>query len=219
MILSFCSKTTGGCWIMVPESHLFFLMCVYFWEREHKLGRGRGRGRHRIWSRLQPLSCQHRAWRGLELTNCEVMTWAECLTDWATQALHLFLVNRSHDCVQGSVALCICMWSIKTSKNKPMLGTYCPVSLSSTAGECLKSNNSKNWVHPLMSLIWWLSEWSQAHPWVEWHGCWVPVPFIKCRREHAFWAAFWRGDLHLSFFLSILKVFVIVSLLVLLFWL
>ena len=37
---------------------------VYFWEKERECewGRGRERGRHRIWSRLQALSCQHRAW-------------------------------------------------------------------------------------------------------------------------------------------------------------
>ena len=44
----------------------FILMLIYFWERqtECKLGRGRERGRHRIWSRLQALSCQHRARHG-----------------------------------------------------------------------------------------------------------------------------------------------------------
>ena len=30
-------------------------------ETEHERGRARERGRHRIWSRLQALSCQHRA--------------------------------------------------------------------------------------------------------------------------------------------------------------
>ena len=43
---------------------------VYFWEREREReseskpeqGRDRERGRHRMWSRLQALSCQHRAW-------------------------------------------------------------------------------------------------------------------------------------------------------------
>ena len=44
----------------------FFFMFIYFWQREteHELGRGRERGRHRIWSRLQALSCQHRARHG-----------------------------------------------------------------------------------------------------------------------------------------------------------
>ena len=38
---------------------------IYF-ERggEEESGTGRERGRHRIWSRLQALSCQHRAWCG-----------------------------------------------------------------------------------------------------------------------------------------------------------
>ena len=54
---------------------LFFLMLIYFWKKERErerewektereLGRGRERQRHRIWSRLQALSCQHRAWHG-----------------------------------------------------------------------------------------------------------------------------------------------------------
>ena len=44
-----------------------FLIFIYFWERErekeHEQGTDRERGRHRIWSRLQALSCWHRAWR------------------------------------------------------------------------------------------------------------------------------------------------------------
>ena len=41
-----------------------FLTFICFWDREHEQGRGRERGRHRIWSRLQALSCQHRAQGG-----------------------------------------------------------------------------------------------------------------------------------------------------------
>ena len=51
-----------------PLSLFIFLMFIYFWERERERererawgGRGRERGRHRIWNRLQALSCQHRA--------------------------------------------------------------------------------------------------------------------------------------------------------------
>ena len=50
---------------------LIFLILIYFWERAADRqtdsvsgGRGRERGRHRIWSRLQALSCQHRSQRG-----------------------------------------------------------------------------------------------------------------------------------------------------------
>ena len=46
----------------------FFLnVCVFLRERDGDrvlVGRGWERGRHRIWSRLQALSCQHRARRG-----------------------------------------------------------------------------------------------------------------------------------------------------------
>ena len=47
-----------------------FLMFIYFWERERDriwVGKGqKGRGRHRVWNRLQALSCQHRARRGAQ---------------------------------------------------------------------------------------------------------------------------------------------------------
>ena len=57
-------------------------------ERKREQGRGREEGRHRIWSRLQALSCQHSPkWgtrtheqRGHDLSQ----SWR--LTDWATQA-------------------------------------------------------------------------------------------------------------------------------------
>ena len=39
---------------------------IYFWEKEHKWGRGRERRRHRIRSRLQTPSCQHRAQQGAQ---------------------------------------------------------------------------------------------------------------------------------------------------------
>ena len=43
---------------------------VYFWERDRVWAGGgdreRERGRHRIWSRLQALSCQHRGRRGAQ---------------------------------------------------------------------------------------------------------------------------------------------------------
>ena len=35
-------------------------------DRKCEWGRGRGRGRHRIWNRVQALSCQHRARRGAQ---------------------------------------------------------------------------------------------------------------------------------------------------------
>ena len=42
---------------------LFFFVYVYLWERQSVSGEGaeRERGRHRIWNKLQALSCQHRA--------------------------------------------------------------------------------------------------------------------------------------------------------------
>ena len=45
---------------------LIFLMFIYFWDRERPSMNGGGseRGRHRIWNRLQALSCQHSARRG-----------------------------------------------------------------------------------------------------------------------------------------------------------
>ena len=66
----------------------FFLMFIYFWERENvrAWGEGAESGRHRIWSRLYAVSTEPNV--GLELVNWEIMTWAEVrrLTNWATQA-------------------------------------------------------------------------------------------------------------------------------------
>ena len=44
-------------------TYIIFLCFVYFWDRGRQSMRrgGAERGRHRIWSRLQALSCQHRA--------------------------------------------------------------------------------------------------------------------------------------------------------------
>ena len=48
-------------------------------------GKGRERGRHRIWSRLQALSCQHRAWCGA-WTHKPYLRWWPELKSEATQA-------------------------------------------------------------------------------------------------------------------------------------
>ena len=50
----------GGLWNTFKN----LLMFICFWERETECeqGRCRERGRHRIWSRLQSLSCHHRTW-------------------------------------------------------------------------------------------------------------------------------------------------------------
>ena len=39
----------------------FYLFIYFLRQRETEREQGKGRGRHRIWSRLQALSCQHRA--------------------------------------------------------------------------------------------------------------------------------------------------------------
>ena len=46
-----------------------FKMFTYFWkgERQSASGGEAKRGRHRIWSRLQFLSCQHRTWRRAQI--------------------------------------------------------------------------------------------------------------------------------------------------------
>ena len=72
----------------------FFFFDAYLFLRERERdraeqGRGRERGRHRIWSRLQALSCQHRARRGAQTSQPWDPGWAKVrrLTHWATQAL------------------------------------------------------------------------------------------------------------------------------------
>ena len=78
------------CYLRLSRMQQTIFLCLFIFEREkeRKQGRGRERRRHRIWSRLQALSCQHRARRGARTTSCEIMTSAEvkCSTDWATQA-------------------------------------------------------------------------------------------------------------------------------------
>ena len=73
----------------------FYLMFVYFWERDRaQAGEGQRGGRHRIWSRLWAVSPEPDA--GLELTDCEIMNWAKGrrLTNWATQ-VPLFYFNSN----------------------------------------------------------------------------------------------------------------------------
>ena len=83
----YLKSKTRGCWLAQLAKCLtlflsFFLVFIYFWERERKrastrVGEGqRERGRHRIWSRLQALSCQHRARGGAWTHDPEIMTRA-----------------------------------------------------------------------------------------------------------------------------------------------
>ena len=88
-------------WWPGPTDFFYFLIFfnVYLFlrksETQREQGRARETARHRIWSRLQALSCQCRAQRGAQTTNREIMTWAEVRrsTDWATQA-PLFIFER-----------------------------------------------------------------------------------------------------------------------------
>ena len=60
-------------------------MFIYFWERERESVSGGEveRGRHRIWCRLQALSCQHIAWCGTrthrppdhDLSRSQMLNW------------------------------------------------------------------------------------------------------------------------------------------------
>ena len=79
----------------------FFLMFIYFWRREteHKQGRDRERGRHRIWSRLQALSCQQKTDTWLELMNCEIITWAEVGRLTESPRHPLFILSLCNVCV------------------------------------------------------------------------------------------------------------------------
>ena len=138
------------------------------------------------------------------------------ITKWSRQTggpmvteCHLCLVNRFRDIVQESVALWICMWSIKTGRNEPVLGTYCPVFLSSTAGEYFRSNNIKSWVplpSPHVPDRMTARDWSHTYLWVEWSRHWSPAPFPM--QEEAHFLGFFspRGAQHLSFNFTILKV-------------
>ena len=103
---SFKPLVTGYTTLQGTTGYLFhkvfnslFLTFFYFWETERDRAWGAETGRHRIWSRLQALSCQHRSWP--RVWTHEIMTWAEvgCLTDWATQVPHFIrsLKSRNRD--------------------------------------------------------------------------------------------------------------------------
>ena len=77
--------------IGTKPSFFFFLMFIYFWDRERQSMNEGGSEREgdtesEAGSRLWAISPEPNA--GLELMDCEIMTWAEVsrLTDWATQA-------------------------------------------------------------------------------------------------------------------------------------
>ena len=88
------------------ELLLFLIFNVYLVLRErktqHEQGRGRERRRHRIWSRLQALSCQHRAPWGT-WTHEPVRSWPEPkprvrhLSDWATPGMGSYYDSSSED--------------------------------------------------------------------------------------------------------------------------
>ena len=62
---------------------VWFFVCLFFWEMEHKLGGAEGT-KDRTPSRLCAICTEHNM--GLKLFHCETMTWAEIkswfLTDW-----------------------------------------------------------------------------------------------------------------------------------------
>ena len=73
----------------------FFLIFIYFWDRERQSMNGGGSEREgdtesETASRFWAVSTEPDA--GLELTDCEIMTWAEVghLTDWTIQAPYSF---------------------------------------------------------------------------------------------------------------------------------
>ena len=49
------------CYLFIKKIFLTFYLFLRQGETQHEQGRVRERGRHRIWNRLQALSCQHRA--------------------------------------------------------------------------------------------------------------------------------------------------------------
>ena len=79
-------------WIRkITLGHIFFLMFIYFWDRERQSMSGGGAEREgdtesKAGSRLWAVSTEPNV--GLKLTDREIMTWAEVRrsTDWATQA-------------------------------------------------------------------------------------------------------------------------------------
>ena len=118
----------------------FFLMFIYFWERQRQSASGGGaereRGRQRIWSRLQAQSCRTEPDVGLELMNREVMTWVEvrCPTEWATgvpQDLYMLIsVNyTSTKHIHTDKTRWLSPWPHRVSAPAEDKG-YCPIQIT-----------------------------------------------------------------------------------------
>ena len=110
----FLSNPSPPSFSKINTNFFLIFLNVYFWERERQRdretecerGRGRERGRHRIWIRLQALSCQHRAWCGArthELWDHD-LRWNWHLTDWATQVPLIFLDRDEKEYICHSMA-------------------------------------------------------------------------------------------------------------------
>ena len=95
MYATFCFCIHPSVSIWVVSMHPMPILCLDFFlsflihlrEKEHEEGRDRERGRHRIWSRLQALSCQQSpTWVSISRTS---RSWPEPkprvrhLTNWA----------------------------------------------------------------------------------------------------------------------------------------
>ena len=91
-------------------------MFIFEREREHEQGRGRERGRHRIWSRLQAMSCQHRVW-------CEARThgpwdhdlsWSRTL-NWLSHpgTCNRFKQNIFEHCCRSLIVKSCQIWHLK----------------------------------------------------------------------------------------------------------
>ena len=107
-------------------------------ERAHEQGRGRERGRHRIWSRLQALSCQHRAQHGTrtqepqdhDLSRSQMLHWLShpgaprhiLLTQWTIipSLCHLLYVKIGDQMRKSRILFFILNWYGLSSLEKTL---------------------------------------------------------------------------------------------------
>ena len=131
-------------------THVPHLIFIFERETECKQGRGRERGRHRIWSRLQGLSCQHRvrhgAWthelRDHDLSRRRTLNWLSHPA--ALELLNILMISWLYliktevfkddeiDSVKGNRGklLLSMIWLAMNSMIEVNLRKYCVSSLS-----------------------------------------------------------------------------------------
>ena len=111
----------------------FKKMFIFEREIEYKRGRGRQRGRHRIWSRLQALSCHHRTRCGAhthelwdhDLSQSWTLEPPRCPKSWVLNGL----APSTHFWSFLQDAFPASSWACSTLSPYSLLGSWDPIAL------------------------------------------------------------------------------------------